>query len=107
MNDAPGDKWARRDARTAQSASALADIAMALDGAHVTASSGRGQVVATVDRSGHLVSLEFVDVTLTRVPAAELGRQVVAAVSGAQAVAAQTFLEMLVDRLGPLPEAVR
>jgi DNA-binding protein YbaB len=95
----------RVEARSRQSAAALADIEESLDCARFTATSDRGQVVATVDGYGHLVSLDFVDVVLTRVPVTELGGQVVAAVNRARAEVGPLFLRMMADRLGPLPAA--
>jgi len=82
-----------------------AEIDEALDGARFTAVSGRRQVVATADGNGPLISIDFVGVALTRVRAVELAGQVVAAVNEAQAQARQTFLRMVVDRLGSLPAA--
>jgi len=102
-NETFSDLMYRIHTRLEQSSAAFTDIDKTLDGRCFSATSVRGNVVAIADRNGQVVSLDVVDVTMTRVPVTELERQVVEAVRHVQAEAERAFLRMLVDRLGPLP----
>lgn len=90
-------------ARLEQTSAAFTSIDDALGSARYMVSADHGQVVATADQNGRVVSLEFVGVASPRTPVTEMGRQIVGAVNQAQTEAQQAFLRMVVDRLGALP----